>query len=142
MQTSLLHAKRALDVEEHDRAEHIKAAATLKQAQQLHQRRGRAHSLSCSDRPLSNNHSKLRKIQSPLLLGEAPCSYHSVCPNATRAAGLLRRLILLYGHQRGWSGRNKVLCVSDMDVTFPRGTVSPSSKQNFAENGVRQTEET
>lgn len=92
LQTSLLHAKRALDVEEHNRTEHIKAAATLKQAQQLHQRRGRACSLSRSERPLSNNHSKLCKIQSPLLLGEGPCSYHSGCPNATTAAGLLRSL--------------------------------------------------
>ena len=35
LQTSLLHAQRALNVEEHDRTEHVEAAAKLKQAQKL-----------------------------------------------------------------------------------------------------------
>lgn len=36
LQTSLLHAQWALNVEEHDGTEHIKATAKLKQAQKLH----------------------------------------------------------------------------------------------------------
>lgn len=40
LQTSLLYTQRAFNVEEHNRTEHIEAAAKLKQAQKLCQEKG------------------------------------------------------------------------------------------------------
>lgn len=40
LQTCLLHTQRALDVEEHNRTEHIKAVLELKQAQKLQGEKG------------------------------------------------------------------------------------------------------